>query len=124
MSGSVNRIVKRSAGRLIWSEEPPLVNILGQSPDFVRYRRSLPIHKFREQILHQIEQQQVVIIAGSTGCGKTTQVPQYILEQAYEKKVSCKIICIHPRSLSAIAAADRVAAERGICIVIIILYAG
>lgn len=37
----------------------------------------------REEILQAIEANQVILVAGQTGCGKTTQVPQYILEEAW-----------------------------------------
>ncbi|KAH9536794.1 hypothetical protein CY35_16G018300 [Sphagnum magellanicum] len=57
--------------------------------------------------------QQVLIIAGETGCGKTTQVPQYILDHMWNTGKPCKIICTQPRRLSATSVAERVAAERG-----------
>lgn len=41
---------------------------------------SLPIAAYREEILEQLEGNQVVIVAGDTGCGKSTQVPQYLLQ--------------------------------------------
>lgn len=44
-------------------------------------REQLPVKKFEEEIMHTINSNPVVIIRGATGCGKTTQVPQYILDQ-------------------------------------------
>lgn len=44
-------------------------------------REQLPVKKFEEEIMHVINANPVVIIRGATGCGKTTQVPQYILDQ-------------------------------------------
>ena len=41
----------------------------------------------------KMDRNRVLIISGDTGCGKTTQVPKYILEQADFKKQDCKIIC-------------------------------
>ena len=38
---------------------------------------------FRDAILEAINSNQVVLVAGETGCGKTTQVPQFLLEQAW-----------------------------------------
>ncbi len=43
-------------------------------------RKSLPIFKFREDLLQAIEDHQILIIEGETGSGKTTQIPQYLHE--------------------------------------------
>ncbi|KAL0397321.1 UNVERIFIED_CONTAM: DExH-box ATP-dependent RNA helicase DExH3 [Sesamum calycinum] len=58
---------------------------------------------------------EVVVVSGETGCGKTTQLPQYILESEIEAAggATCSIICTQPRRISAMAVAERVAAERG-----------
>ena len=55
------------------------------------------------------------MISGETGCGKTTQLPQYILESEIEsgRGAFCNIICTQPRRISAMAVAERVSAERG-----------
>lgn len=57
----------------------------------------------------------MVVITGETGCGKTTQIPQYILEAEIEagRGAVCSIICTQPRRISAMAVSERVAAERG-----------
>ena len=58
---------------------------------------------------------QVLIISGETGCGKTTQVPQFILESEIElvRGAVCNIICTQPRRIAAISVSERVAYERG-----------
>lgn len=58
---------------------------------------------------------QVIVISGETGCGKTTQLPQYILESEIEsgRGAFCNIICTQPRRISAMAVSERVSAERG-----------
>ena len=58
---------------------------------------------------------QVVIISGETGCGKTTQIPQFILESEIEavRGAVCSIICTQPRRISAMSVSERVASERG-----------
>ena len=43
-------------------------------------RQSLPVYQHREAILAQISKEPVVIIAGETGSGKSTQIPQFLLE--------------------------------------------
>ncbi|GFP86213.1 ATP-dependent RNA helicase dhx36 [Phtheirospermum japonicum] len=81
----------------------------------LEFRRSLPAHKERDTLLNTISQNQVVVVSGETGCGKTTQLPQYILESEIEaaRGAACSIICTQPRRISAISVAERVAAERG-----------
>jgi len=75
-------------------------------------RNKLPIAGHREEILAKVRDHQVVLIAGETGCGKTTQVPQYILEDCWSRGQPCKIMCTQPRRLSATSVADRIAQER------------
>lgn len=74
----------------------------------------LPILAHREEILETIVNNQVVVIRGETGCGKTTQVPQFILDSYIKKKrgTDCRIVCTQPRRVAAISIACRVAEER------------
>ncbi|XP_024515116.1 DExH-box ATP-dependent RNA helicase DExH3 [Selaginella moellendorffii] len=78
-------------------------------------RRNLPSFKEKAGLLEVIAKNQVVVISGETGCGKTTQLPQYILEAEIEagRGGSCNIICTQPRRISAVSVAERVASERG-----------
>lgn len=57
----------------------------------------------------------MIVISGETGCGKTTQLPHYVLESEVEsgRGAFCSIICTQPRRISAMAVAERVSAERG-----------
>lgn len=57
----------------------------------------------------------MVIVSGETGCGKTTQLPQFILEDAIASGLgpATNIVCTQPRRISAISVAKRVAQERG-----------
>ncbi|XP_024023595.1 DExH-box ATP-dependent RNA helicase DExH3 isoform X1 [Morus notabilis] len=91
-----------------WQETPD-----GQK--MLELRKSLPAYKSRDALLKTISENQVVVVSGETGCGKTTQLPQYILESEIEaaRGASCNIICTQPRRISAIAVSERVAAERG-----------
>ncbi|KAF8083144.1 hypothetical protein N665_0790s0007 [Sinapis alba] len=82
--------------------------------EIFRARTKLPIASFREAITSAVESNQVVLIAGETGCGKTTQVPQYLLDHMwYSKRESCKIICTQPRRISATSVSERISWERG-----------
>lgn len=84
-------------------------------------RKQLPAFAEIERILALIESSPVVVISGETGCGKSTQVPQFILDNWFfralqlppkENLPHVEIICTQPRRLSAIGVAERVAAER------------
>ncbi|ESW14977.1 hypothetical protein PHAVU_007G033900 [Phaseolus vulgaris] len=81
----------------------------------LEFRRSLPAYKKKEEILSVTSRNQVVIISGETGCGKTTQIPQFILESEIEsvRGAACNIICTQPRRISAMSVSERVACERG-----------
>lgn len=48
-------------------------------------RKSLPVYQHREQLLDAIKDNQVLIVVGETGSGKTTQLPQYLHEAGYTK---------------------------------------
>ncbi|CAK1583629.1 unnamed protein product [Parnassius mnemosyne] len=74
---------------------------------------NLAINEYRQQILDRISGFPVVIIEGPTGCGKTTQVPQWILDDSYKNRKPCKIVVTQPRRIAAISIAKRVAQERG-----------
>lgn len=57
----------------------------------------------------------IIIVSGETGSGKTTQIPQYILESSIEAGhgSECSVVVTQPRRIAAISVAERVAAERG-----------
>jgi len=80
-----------------------------------RFRRNLPVYDCRKQILDCLNHHQVFVLSGETGCGKTTQVTQYILDHYIAKGVgsAARIVCTQPRRVAAVSVADRVAAERG-----------
>ncbi len=81
---------------------------------FRAVRERLPAHKFRDEIPSVVAKNQVTIIAGETGCGKTTQTAQFILDSEIEagRGALTRIICTQPRRISAMAVGERVAAER------------
>ena len=75
-------------------------------------RKELPISHQRAEIIQSITQNQITLITGDTGSGKTTQVPQFILETCSERGAPCRIICAEPRRIAAVSVAERVAHER------------
>lgn len=79
------------------------------------YRTKLPAAKQKQEVLTAIRNNQVVLISGETGCGKTTQIPQFILDDYIQKSKGghCQIVCTQPRRLAAIGVASRVSEEQG-----------
>ncbi|KAJ7562990.1 hypothetical protein O6H91_03G091800 [Diphasiastrum complanatum] len=82
--------------------------------EMAQSRNSLPIAAIKEQLLKVLVQGDVVVVSGETGSGKTTQVPQFILDEMIMNGCGgfCNIICTQPRRIAAISVAERVAAER------------
>ncbi|KAI0075808.1 hypothetical protein K474DRAFT_1355404 [Panus rudis PR-1116 ss-1] len=75
-------------------------------------RERLPIFKHREKLLYCVEKYGVVILVGQTGCGKTTQLPQYLYEAGWAAEGNV-IACTQPRRVAATSVAGRVATEVG-----------
>lgn len=75
-------------------------------------RQRLPVFKLRNHILYMLEKYQTVVIVGETGCGKSTQIPQYLLEAGWAGKGHL-IGVTQPRRVAAVTVASRVAEERG-----------
>ena len=78
-------------------------------------RARLPVAAYRQLVLDTVAANQVVLLSGDTGCGKTTQVPNFILEDAGARGTGghVRIIVTQPRRIAAIGVATRVAVERG-----------
>ena len=74
-------------------------------------RESLPVFKFRKQLLDAINDNQLLIVVGETGSGKTTQLSQYLAEGGYASLGT--IGCTQPRRVAAVSVAKRVAEEVG-----------
>ena len=76
----------------------------------ITYPSHLPISDKRSEIIDLIRHNQVVVLAGETGSGKTTQIPKFCLEAGLGKKG--KVIgCTQPRRLAAVSVANRIAEE-------------
>ena len=102
-TGRLNSIVK---------QVPPKIDFAAVSRDILETRQSLPIASYRNTIIDTIETNKVTLISGDTGCGKTTQVPQFIMEDHSQRDKPCRIIITQPRRLAALSVAERVASER------------
>ncbi|XP_060665185.1 probable ATP-dependent RNA helicase DHX34 isoform X1 [Drosophila nasuta] len=69
-------------------------------------QRNLPIARFKRDLRTSLDASRVLIVAGDTGCGKSTQVPQYLYEFGYRS-----IACTQPRRLACVSLSKRVAHE-------------
>ena len=74
-----------------------------QNERMVETRRALPSFAVRDKIIQLVNTHSVIVISGETGCGKTTQVPQYL----FEEFDNARIVCTQPRRISAITVANR-----------------
>ncbi|TFK76976.1 P-loop containing nucleoside triphosphate hydrolase protein [Pluteus cervinus] len=77
------------------------------------HRNTLPIAQYRDHIIDVLEHSNVLVLSGETGCGKSTQVPAFLLENYLSNGRPCKILCTEPRRISAISLAQRVSRELG-----------
>lgn len=74
-------------------------------------RESLPVFNFRSQLIQAIKDNQIMIVVGETGSGKTTQLTQYLAEGGFGDRGM--IGCTQPRRVAAMSVAKRVAEEVG-----------
>ena len=125
-----------------WQTDIALRNELGAYASLMKLRQKLPAWGYRAEVLHAVKHHQVTVVSGETGCGKSTQVPQFLLvsdewqlgglrprppvvircitvslpvtapQDDTDIGPRCNIIVTQPRRLSAMALAERVAEER------------
>ncbi|TBU06058.1 RNA helicase HrpA [Hamiltosporidium magnivora] len=76
-----------------------------ETKEITSKENDLPIFEKKYEIINAIKRNSVVIIEGSTGCGKTTQLPQFLLPY-YNK-----IVCTQPRRIAAISVAKSVSQQ-------------
>ncbi|KAM6034291.1 ATP-dependent RNA helicase DHX29 isoform 3-T3 [Chlamydotis macqueenii] len=81
----------------------------------LKERQELPVFKHRYSIVETLKKHRVVVVAGETGSGKSTQVPHFLLEDLLldEGSNKCNIVCTQPRRISAVSLATRVCEELG-----------
>jgi pre-mRNA-splicing factor ATP-dependent RNA helicase DHX15/PRP43 len=58
-------------------------------------RTKLPVYQFKDQVLKSLEDNQIIVVEGETGSGKTTQIPQFFLDAGFEERGV--IACTQPR---------------------------
>ncbi|MXZ11498.1 MAG: ATP-dependent RNA helicase HrpA [Gemmatimonadetes bacterium] len=81
----------------------------GENPLHLTYPEVLPIAARKDEIVRAIREHPVVIVAGETGSGKTTQLPKMCLEAG--RGVAAKIACTQPRRVAALSVSRRIAEE-------------
>ncbi|KAK5169076.1 uncharacterized protein LTR77_006385 [Saxophila tyrrhenica] len=87
-----------------------------EAPSYQRMllgRMNLPMFHSKGEALDVIAKNQVTIVVGDTGSGKSTQLPQFLLEDELSQGRQCKIYCTEPRRISALSLAQRVSEELG-----------
>lgn len=112
--GDIN-VEKAEQNRMIIYEHQQKI-YQAQYKNIQKKRKNLPAWKQRTEILNAIRANSIILLKGETGCGKSTQVPQFIFDEWLETFTSHKkhieIICTQPRRLSALGVATRVSDER------------
>ncbi|KAI1905280.1 hypothetical protein AGOR_G00014480 [Albula goreensis] len=94
------------------SEEPR--SALAQQ--LLQEREQLPVFQHRQRLLEAVRRHRVVVVAGETGSGKSTQIPQFILEDLLaggQEARPCNVVVTQPRRISAMSLAGRVSQELG-----------
>ncbi|ODQ53734.1 P-loop containing nucleoside triphosphate hydrolase protein [Saitoella complicata NRRL Y-17804] len=80
-----------------------------------RKKAELPMCQNKEDVTKIVRENSASVVIGATGSGKTTQLPQLVLDEYILKGrgAECNIICTQPRRIAATSVAERVAVERG-----------
>ncbi|KAJ1691567.1 hypothetical protein LUZ63_015722 [Rhynchospora breviuscula] len=96
----------------------PVVVQVSRPPEIDEKRRDLPIIMMEQEIMEAINENSVVILCGETGCGKTTQVPQFLYEAGFgssDRPDRRGMIGVtQPRRVAVLSTARRVSVELGL----------
>ncbi|KAI8061182.1 P-loop containing nucleoside triphosphate hydrolase protein [Gongronella butleri] len=76
----------------------------------IEQRESLPVFDYRQDLIDAVREYSILVIIGETGSGKTTQIPQYLLEEFEDMQIAVT----QPRRIAAITVAKRVSEEQGV----------
>ncbi|KAJ0453624.1 putative RNA helicase [Helianthus annuus] len=88
--------------------------------DILEKRKTLPVWHQKEEFLKALRENQTLILVGETGSGKTTQIPQFVLEavelESADKRRKFMVGCTQPRRVAAMSVSRRVAEEMDVTI--------
>lgn len=79
------------------------VKIFNRKKEIIEFRKNLPIFYEEEQIISSVRENSITVISGGTGCGKSTQIPQFLLENGFEN-----IIITQPRRIATVSLCSRI----------------
>mmetsp|Transcript_38855 Transcript_38855/g.58363 ORF Transcript_38855/g.58363 Transcript_38855/m.58363 type:complete len:721 (-) Transcript_38855:227-2389(-) len=79
--------------------------------DILKTRLKLPVYQFKDKLIEAVTKNQIVVVEGETGSGKTTQIPQFLLEAGLASPGTNCVACTQPRRVAATSIAARVADE-------------
>ena len=77
--------------------------------EILETRKKLPVHKQKSEFLDALAASQTLVLVGETGSGKTTQIPQFLVDDGYTS--TKMVVCTQPRRVAAMSVAKRVAEE-------------
>lgn len=95
----------------VGSNESQAQSTFSKSKSVSEQRQSLPVTDVKDDLLHVLRENNICVIVGETGSGKTTQLTQFLFEDGYA--ALGKIGCTQPRRVAAMSVAKRVSEERG-----------
>ncbi|KAM7497175.1 hypothetical protein LguiA_021589 [Lonicera macranthoides] len=88
--------------------------------EILEVRKNLPVWHQKEEFLKVLKQNQTLILVSETGSGKTTQIPQFVLEaievESADKRKKFMVGCTQPRRVAAMSVSRRVAEEMDVTI--------
>ncbi|GLT43098.1 hypothetical protein SLA2020_170700 [Shorea laevis] len=120
------KLTKSNGARAATTNANSTINRWNGKPYSPRYyeilekRKTLPVWQQREEFLQVLNANQTLILVGETGSGKTTQIPQFVLEavevELPDKRRKWMVACTQPRRVAAMSVSRRVAEEMDVSI--------